>query len=1214
MIEPTEPVQIVGIGASAGGLDAIRSVLANAHDAAATAFVVLQHLAPSQTGMLRNALAGSTTLPIVDLTTTTRIEPGHVYLVPPRVEVALVDGAFATRQVEADERGRLPIDILLRSLAEALGPRSIGVVLSGTATDGTDGLRAIRAAGGTTFAQDPATAQFDEMPRNAIASGAVSIVLSPDEIGKALGRLRSGTRPATGLDQILSHLCDVTGVDFTEYKRATIERRIARRLAEHKLADLGGYARYIAEHPGEASVLYEDLLIHVTEFFRDAQLVDRLATQVFPEILDQLPANDAIRIWVAGCSTGQEPYSLAMLLIEQFERTGRHRPIQIFGTDLSERAVTTARAAHYPASIADQVGPARLARFFQPSDGGWRVNQDVRESCVFVRHDLTADPPFSKLDVISCRNVLIYLGPSLQQGVIPMFHYALNQPGYLVLGRAENIAGFDSLFAPLEPGVAIFRRRASVGRSALAFPAAKRSLHQRVPGDGPSTAVDIQRDADHILLARYAPACVLVDEAGEIVQYRGRTGVVLEPSSGLPQHNLFKMIRGGLGPDVREALQRARRTDAAVRLEGLTLREPDDVRRVNVEVVPLMSGANRGGGDSDCLPGGAGRSALGAFGAATQKRHFVVAFEVAPRDPASPPVDAASPVPSGEPDELVRVRQELVATKEYLRSAIAQHAVANQDLEVANEELQSMNEELQSMNEELQTAKEELQSTNEELQTVNEELQRGNRDLASANDDLVNVLATVDIAIIIVDTERRIRRFTPRARGVLNLIPGDVGRRIGELQPNVAIAGLEDTIGRVIETLAVSETEVSDPRGACYRMQIRPYRTSDNSIGGAVISFVDISALRNGLDEARRARDRADAIVDTVPNPLVVLECASPSDREPQIRSSNRAFHRAFHAVASPFTRAGLGPLYESFETMIAGGQPFDDVVIEDAARTWSVNGRALARDGAQLPAMLVGMLDISEQVRAGQERARMRQIAADVADRAACERDAFLNAVSHELRTPLNAILLWTELLRRGDGDATQFSRGLDTIEQSALAEAQLIDDLLDLALSRTPNEGLAVTLTRAAPAPLIAAAIDAVRGDAAAKQITLDAALDADVLVEVDPRRLHQVARNLVTNAIKFTPDGGRVAVSLARRDAHLELSVRDFGSGISAEFLPHVFEPFGKRDQSATRAQHGLGIGLALVRHLVERQGGTIRVTSAGEGLGATFTVELPIAPPT
>jgi two-component system CheB/CheR fusion protein len=1173
----TQPQRVVGVGASAGGLDALKQLVGGIPADTGLAFVVLQHLPPSQIGQLASLLAAATALPVIDVASGHRIEPNTILVVPPHTSACLFRGALVLRTAKPGVRPRQPIDALFVSIAEVLRERAVGVVLSGTAHDGTEGLRAIRAAGGLTFAQDPSTAQFDEMPRSAIAAGVAETVLSPAQIGDEIGKIaKLGPRPGvalersatiTGIDRVLEQLREASGIDFSSYKRTTIERRLARRLARHQLDSLDEYSSYLTAHPDEASVVYEDLLIHVTEFFRDRPVLDRLVEHVLPELVRGKSAAAPVRVWVPGCSTGEEVYSLAILLIELCGE--RSRPLQLFGSDLSERAIESARQGLYPETIAAQVGEERLARFFHREEAGYRINRDVRERCVFVRHDLVTDPPFSKLDLVSCRNVLIYLGASLQQRVLPMFHYALNQPGYLVLGPAETVAGFEAQFQPIDADARIYARKPGP-RTSLTFPIASQlgRLPTRRPAEAVRSALDVQREVDHMLLARYAPPCVVIDDNLEVVQFRGRTGSYLEAAPGQPQLNVLKMAREGLASELPLAIQRARQSDGPVRQADVIVHERGQEQTIHLEIVPLR-------------------------GEASAKRHFLVVFEPAVIRPAPSTRRAPGKLRLHDRRELDRVRQELDATKQYLNSIVAQHLATSEELGITNEELQSTNEELQSTNEELQTAKEELQSTNEELETVNEELQRGNVNLRESNDDLVNVLASVDIAIIIVDLERQVRRFTPKARAVMKLIPGDVGRPIADLQPNVDVAGLDGMIADVIETLAVRESEVHHPDGTSYRMQIRPYRTTEHKISGAVIAFVDITALR-------AARDHAAAIVGTVPTPLAVV------DERLIVRSANPAFFAMFGTTASALVGRALLEVGEwrpptlraRLEEVAVTGAGFENLEFEFRGHLGDLVLRlgACTLPSAEARLILVAIADVTEHRRLEQARAAARH-----------ERDGFLDAVSHELRTPLSAILLWAEALRELEHADPRRLRAIETIESSARAEVQLVDDLLDLALSRSSE--LVVKLVSIDPSPIVEAAVEAARPVADTKRIAIETTLAKGPKIAADPRRLRQIASNLIGNAIKFTPEGGTVNVALDRDRGAMELRVRDTGPGIPPEFLSRVFEAFSQADPSITRTHHGLGIGLALVRHFVVRQGGTIDVASPGAGQGTTFTVRIP-----
>jgi two-component system, chemotaxis family, CheB/CheR fusion protein len=1171
------PQRVVGVGASAGGLDALRQLFARIPADTGLAFVVLQHLPPSQIGQLAALLAASTAMPVIDVKTGHRVERDTVLVVPPRTAAHVLRGALVLRAGKAGARPRLPIDGLFRSLAEVLGDRAIGIVLSGTAHDGIEGLRAIKAAGGLVLVQEPSTAQFDEMPRSAIAAGVAEIVLPPARLGDELGAIaklepRPNAAPRSpavppAIERVLEQLRAASGIDFASYKRTTIERRLARRLAKLQLGSLDEYSAYLTAHPGEAGTVYEDLLIHVTAFFRDRRVFDVLAARVFPNLIRDKPAGAAVRVWVPACSTGEEVYSFAILLLELLGEQGRE--LQLFGSDLSARAIEIARQGHYPEAIAAQVGAERLRRFFRRDSEGYRINRDVRERCVFVHHDLATDPPFSKLDFVSCRNLLIYLGAALQHQVIPLLHYALNQPGYLLLGSAETVAGFESLFSVVDADARIYARR-PVPRVALTFPTAIRieRASRRHP-DGARSVLDVQREVDHVLLARYGPACVLVDDNLDVVQFRGRTGRYLEPPPGSPQLGLLRMAREGLASELPLVIQRARRSDAPVRHEGVAIRDQGREHRIDLEVVPLR-------------------------GIDPARPYFLVLFEETRASAPSPPRRASGKARPREQGEIARLSQELAAAREYLHSVVSQHFATSEELAVTNEELQSTNEELQSANEELQTAKEELQSTNEELETVNDELQRSNQLLRGVNDDLVNVLASVEIAIIIVDTERRIRRFTPRAREVMKLLPADIGRPIADLQPSVTVAGLDAMIAGVIDRLEVRESEVRHDDGTSYRMQIRPYRTADHVIDGAVIAFVDITALRG-------ARDRATAIVETVPTPLVVL------DERLHVRSANGAFSRAFAATSRDVTGRGLFELGEwrapalraRLAEVFASGLGFQDL---EALHRGDAGERILRISASPIPpadghrSILLGIADDTERRRLEQAREATTQ-----------DRAVFLDAVSHELRTPLSAILLWAQALRDLELDGPRRQQAIEAILESARSEAEIVDDLLELVQSRSATLG--VTLESLDPAPIIQAVVDQARGTAGDKQLVIEATIAAGRRIDADPRRLKQLTSKLISNAIKFTPPGGRVWVTLAFGDGVMELCVRDTGPGIAPELIARVFEPFLQADGARTRSHSGLGIGLTLVRYFVERQGGTIEVASAGDGQGTAFTVRFP-----
>ncbi len=1160
--------RVVGVGASAGGLDALKHLVAGIQIDAGLAVVVLQHLPPDQHQLLAELLRTATSLPVIEVGERAVIEPNTILVVPARTCAEMSNGSLVARVPTSGDRPRLPIDSLFRSLAAVLHERAIGVVLSGTASDGTEGLRAIREAGGLTIAQEPSTAQFDEMPRNAIAAGVVDLVLAPGQIGEALIRAALDREPSppdglVGIELVLDQLREASGIDFTSYKRSTIERRLTRRLGQLDLGSLTEYSEYLKKHGDESTAVYEDLLIHVTEFFRDSPVLDR-AISWLADPPRAKRADEPVRIWVPGCSTGEEVYSLAMLAIE---RLGAHRPIQLFGTDLSERAIETARLGRYSDASVERIGAERLARFFQHDELGYQIRRDVRERCVFARHDLVTDPPFSKLDLVSCRNLLIYLGPKLQERVIPLLHYALDQPGILLLGSAETIGGFEHLFEVVDAQARLYVRKPAP-RTSLTFPLAGQLGRQpwRRGPDRIRSNPDVMRDVDHLLLARYGPPCVLVDDNLDVIQFRGRTGAFLEHPPGQPQHNLMRMAREGLASGLRLAVEQARRTGTTARHPGIRTGEHAADRTIDLEVVPIRTPSSTG--------------------------HFLVIFEEhAGARELRDPTESTAPT---DPGEVARLRDELAATRDFLETRAAQHLATSEELGLANEELQSTNEELQSTNEELQTAKEELQSTNEELETLNEELQHGNADLREVNDDLINVLASAEIAMIIVDTARKIRRFTPKARAVMHLIPGDVGRPIADLKPSVEVPGLDALIAEVIETLVLHESEVAHADGTSYRMQIRPYRSLDHRIGGAVIAFVDITVLR-------AARDLARGIVDAVPTPLVVL------DDRLRIQSANQAFRTAFALADATGTRllelGDWGPeLGSQLEAVLFRGTVLDelDLVfrrVGDSQRSLQVSARAMPSID-NVARVVVGIADVSE-----------RRNLEELHHTAKLERESFLDAISHELRSPLGVILLWARAIRELDHADPRWLQGIDTIIEAVQAQSQNVDDLLDLSLARTTQ--LSVSLASLDPAVIIRNAMDTAMPSANAKHLALQLRAEAGLSVMADPRRLEQIVSKLLSNAIKFTPPGGHVSITLDRAGAAMRLEIHDSGPGMSPEILACMFEPFTRADASITRSHAGLGIGLSLVRNLVERHLGTIEAEASN---GTRITVRIPLRPPT
>jgi len=878
---------VVGLGASAGGLEAFTDFLEALPGSTGMAFVLVQHLDPKHGSVLPDILSRATKLPVAGVTDGLKIEPNCVYVMPANTDMTLEDGVLKLAARHLTEGRHLPIDHFFKSLAEERRERAIGVILSGTASDGTAGCQAIKAAGGITFAQDEKSAKYSSMPRSAVFSGSVDFILSPKSIARELARIsrhpylvhhptlrqeagEPGQAPRPDeLTVIFAMLLDATGVDFTHYKQSTIRRRVSRRMALNRLESVRDYVGFIRTRSGELDELYKDILIHVTGFYRDSAMFDVLSGTVLPALLARRSESDPVRIWVAGCSTGEEVYSILITVLEYLWDVAKDLPIasagakafQIFATDISDASLQRARAGLYSESEMAGISPERKKRFFTRADGGYQINKPVREMCVFARHNITKDPPFSNLDIISCRNLLIYLGPDLQKRVIPALHYALKHNGYLMLGESETPGAFADHFTLVDRKAKIYQKKRmsprlipyfGPGAIAAGGPAASAKAKE------PEIAGSIERQVDHVLSSRYMPPNVVVNEDLEIIQIRGKTGAYLEPAPGVPTFSLVKMAREGLLVDLREALSKARKENAPVRKDGVRVRSNGGTRELSLEVVPLK-------------------------GASEKDRYYVVVFQEPPR--ALGPKEARQREKAAREKASRGTEQEVQHLRDQLQAVIEEHESTQEDFRAANEEVVSANEELQSTNEELETAKEELQSSNEELITLNDELKNRNAELGVANNDLANVLASVDIPIVIVNHHLQVRRFTPAAEKLLNLITGDVGRRLSEIRPNLEIEDLSKLASEAIEGAAIHERELKEKNGKWYLARSRPYKTWDNKIDGAVVSFQDIDALKRSLDQLRLY---ASAVIEHAPEPLLILDSGL------RVSVANEAFYKEF--------------------------------------------------------------------------------------------------------------------------------------------------------------------------------------------------------------------------------------------------------------------------------------------------------------------------------
>jgi two-component system, chemotaxis family, CheB/CheR fusion protein len=850
---------VVGIGASAGGLEAASSFFKEVPSHLGIAYIVVLHLDPTRESKLTEILARTTPMPVVQVQDGMRVEPDHVYVIPPNCEMTIEDWVLHLREREPHRSVNTTIDTFFRSLAVGHGSDAIGVILSGTACDGTLGLTAIKGEAGITFAQEPASAKYDGMPASAIASGCVDFILPPGKIAKEIARIRhhpyiTDAVSADGhhvnddseMESIFRLLRRSTTVDFTGYKSPTIARRIQRRMALHKIDKLSDYGVLLRREPAEVAALYHDLLINVTSFFRNPEAFAALRQVVYPSILQvRTSTSPPVRIWVPGCSTGEETYSHAMSLVEYLGEERADIPIQVFGTDLSERAIQTARAAVYKENIEADVTPARLRRFFYKADGGYQIRKTIRDLCIFSTQNVFNDPPFSRMDLVSCRNVMIYLSQSLQKRVIPIFHYALNPTGFLMLGSTEGLLGAGSeLFEMTDKKQKIFRKRLVSSPVAFGF-----SVEKQEQGSSGSQAIgppksqetikipmELQREADRLLLARYVPPAVLINEHLEILQTRGRTASFLELPSGKASLNLLKMARPGLLFELQGAIDEARKQGFEARRQNVRV-DDEHVKTVTIRVIPFK------------VPTQTQYSFLIVFESETTAENGSAATSLA----SMPAAEVLDPAIRGEHSplglQIVQLRQELAATREYLQSIIESQEGTNEELQSANEEIQSGNEELQSTNEELQTSKEELESANEELHTVNEEMQHRNELLTQLNNDLTNLLYSVSLPIVMVGADLSVRRFTPQAAAMLGLTSSDIGRPMPRLRLKLDMGSLEQNMLDVIQQVQSQQLHVQDNEGKWCVLRIVPYRTMDNRIDGVVLSVMtELASIPGKLD------------------------------------------------------------------------------------------------------------------------------------------------------------------------------------------------------------------------------------------------------------------------------------------------------------------------------------------------------------------------------
>jgi len=1168
---------VVGVGASAGGLEAFTELLSHLPGDTGMAFVLIQHLDPGHESHLTELLSKASRMPVSEVKGETRAEANRVYVIPPRCNLSISGGVLDTPPRPVNGRN-MPIDSFLRALAADRGRKALGVILSGTGSDGTLGLQAIKAADGVTFAQETGTAKFDAMPGSAIAAGVADFVLPPAGIARQIVAIARDSRALVepgeaiappgdpDLANILRLVRSATGVDFTHYKHSTLQRRIKRRMALRGFATLDDYGRHLEQNREEANALCDDCLISVTAFFREPAVFDELKRRVLPALVANRGLKDPIRIWVPGCATGEEAYSIAICLMEVLDDAKLSVPFEIFATDISAGSIEKARAGTYTDAALAHVSPQRLARFFARTERGYQIAKIIRDVCVFAKHNVAQDPPFSRLDLISCCNVLIYLGAVLQRKVLSILHYALKPTGFLVLGPSESIGPLSEAFRQVEKTHRIYCLRPAASAAAPPLSEGRRAEDrpdQRERTANGRAALDVQREADRLVLAEHAPPGAIIDDEMNIVQIRGHTAPYLELSPGEPTHNLLKLAREGLIAGLGKAIKAARQTNATAKEGGFRIEGSGRLTDVTIKVTPFRGSAS------------------------SKERYFLVLFEETGQSGVTEPIEE----PAIEDSEgSARLRHELGATKEYLQSIVEDSAATLQELRAANEEAQAGNEELE-------TAQEELESANEELNTLNEELKISNVEFSHVNRDLANLLESISIPLVMVGRDLRIRRFTRAMEPMLNLIASDVGRSVTDLQPRMELPDLRGLLLDAMEGGNRKPRDVRDAHGRWYSLRILPSVGPDGKTDGAVLMLIDVDAAKRGLDFA-------EAIVETVREPLVIL------DQNLQVMKANRAFYDTFRAARQDTEghliydlgngQWNIPQLRELLENILPAHSTFRDFEVTHefehvGRKVMLLNASEIFNPNAQARTILLAIEDATDRKQAEES---LRKTNAEL--------QHFAYALTHDLQEPLRMVVSFTELL--GREYKGRLGEDADRYISYSVEGALRIEALLRALLAywevagREPD-----TLVLVDSGAVLAKAL--LNLQAAIEESGATVTSDSLPTVAAEEVILMQILQNLISNSIKYrSEEPPKIHVSAERDGAGWLFAVRDNGIGIDAEDSERVFGMFKRLHGSEIP---GTGMGLALCKKVVERQGGRIWVESE-PGRGATFKFTIPTHP--
>lgn len=1187
--EPKRPY-VVGIGASAGGLEALEKLFEAMPANTGMVFVVLQHLSPDFKSLTDTLLARRTVIPIRQAENGMAVEPDMCYLLPPKKDMILSDGKLLLTDKEPAPTVALPIDRFLRSIAQDVGERAVGVILSGTGSDGSRGIRDIRAAGGLVIVQTPETAKFDGMPRSAMATGAVDFVLAPEEIPAALlrhaehpGRRDLPIGPAdgpfpVGMEAIFGLLRDACGIDFAAYKPETVSRRIDRRLTMLHLATVEEYAELLLKDPAEVNTLYKDLLIGVTRFFRDPEAFERLGRDTVPQLLATVGPDEEFRVWVAGCATGEEAYSVGMLIQECLEAQGRTLPVKIFATDVHRASLELAGAGVYPSESLAVVSPARRERFFIPKGHAFQVAPELRKLVVFAQHNVLKDAPFTRLDLVVCRNLLIYFLPPAQKKALSLFHFGLKTGGALFLGPSEGPGELAEEFDTVDARWKVYRKRRDVRLptdvrlpavpGVLISPRAVSRLPVAAAPEAPLTAV-----LDMLLDECLTPS-LLVNARQQIVRTFGGASRFLEVRDGWFTADVLDVVRPELRPVLAGALPRALAEGTPVAFKGLTLAMPDRERVFDIRVKPLR------------------------VSRAAETFALVTMTETPTTDApaATPPAVRELDLGEVSREHLLSLEAELRSTKESLQATI-------EELETSNEELQATNEELTASNEELQSTNEELHSVNEELYTVNGEYHKKIEELTELSADMENLLASTEVHTIFLDRGLCVRKFTPKLAETFNLLPQDIGRPIDHFTHSIAHPNLGDDLRAVLATATPIERQVQDRHGRWFLLRILPYRAG-GAVGGVVLTLIDIARVKQAEAEARRREEQLTSILRNSPNWVFI------KDAQGRYVVADEAFKRlvgcdpvgkTVHELFPPEVAAQLTAQDARVMRELAPNETEVIIPHPDGPHTYlSIMFPIRDETGA-----VTGMGGIRTDVTALKRAERE-------AREAVAQRDRFLAVLSHELRNPLAAVLNATSVISRVGPTSAEAERWYGVIERRSRHMARLLDDLLDVArIAQNKIEIRKVVFDLATTIPDV---LEEIRPLMDERRVRLTVQRpDKPLLVLGDSARLQQIQVNLLTNAAKYTPEGGEVWYALAEEDGAAVIRVRDNGVGMSASLLARAFDLFVQADETLDRSEGGMGVGLTLVQAIVELHGGRVLAASDGPGRGSEFVVRLPLAGP-